>query len=244
MVSARAGMVLPSFKQATKRALASLPVLGQVFVSEEESAQLQQQLDAITIDGKAPATAEDWKSILDALKFQEALEEFHRSELASLIEKEGWCEKEIYDWIGPQKKQRVIRRALLERVSSLWGLKRMAISLNIPEELERACEFRALDSRRGLIASQIQRIGEDLVDAKVVAELSRSFSAEAQSALIRFSQIAGKAKFSRASQPSKMSVRQRRHRQVSDLFSVHRFTHITFRFLSGVYCNTGILRCI
>ena len=41
----------------------------------------------------------------------------------------------------------------------------------------------------------------------------RSFSVDAQSALIRFAQIAGKARFTRNSQPSKMTQRQRRRRQ-------------------------------
>ncbi|CAB9500882.1 Uncharacterized ATP-dependent helicase MG140 [Seminavis robusta] len=213
MVAAKAGMMLPSVKQATKRALASMPVLGQVFAPESSSAELQEQLEAMTIDGKAPESNVKWQEILQALRFEEALEKFHQSELAPLIQNEGWPFQEVYEMVGRDQKQRILRKPLLDLIDRLVSLKKLAIDLNIPEELEQACEFRALDARRGMLASQIQRLAEDLVDAKVVAELSRSFSSEAQSALIRFSQIAGKAKFSRASQPSKMTVRQRRHRQ-------------------------------
>ena len=70
-----------------------------------------------------------------------------------------------------------------------------------------------MDARREMLASRVQDLAVDLVQSTVVMELSHSFSADAQAALIRFAQIAGKAKFSRASQPSKMSQRQRRRRQ-------------------------------
>jgi hypothetical protein len=213
IVAAKAGMILPCMKEATKKALASMPVLGQVFTFGTNSGHEQEQLDAITVDGEAPKTKEDWELVLQALRFEAAIEKLHQTALLPLIRDEAWPEQELYERNGREQQQRSIRSAFLDTLDRLLELKKLANALNIPEELELARDFRALDSRRGLIASQIQRLAEDLVDAKVITELSKSFSAEAQSALIRFSQIAGKAKFSRASQPSKMTIRQRRHRQ-------------------------------
>lgn len=209
VVAAKAGLKLASAKQATKKALSSVPLLGSVFAtSEEESKVLQEQLDAITIEGRPPANEAEWKQVLEVIRFEAALESFHQ-----LVQKEGWPEEALYDCVGEQKQQRIVRSSALESLGQAVCMKELCASLDIADEIESACACSILDARRGIITSQIQRIAEDLVDAKVVTELSRSFSAEAQSALIRFSQIAGKAKFSRSSQPSKMTARQRRHRQ-------------------------------
>jgi hypothetical protein len=104
-------------------------------------------------------------------------------------------------------------REAIELLAMGIEVKRLISKLKASEELERAAECRVLDLQRGKVASQIQHHAEELVDAAVVAELSRSFSPDAQSALIRFAQIAGAAKFSRSSKPSKMTQRQRRRRQ-------------------------------
>lgn len=209
LVAANAGVALSSVKQATRKVLASVPLLGSVFgLSEEESALLQGQLDAITLDGKPPKTKNDWKQVLEVLRFEEEIEKFDQ-----LVKSEGWPETAWYNRVGQKLQQRMIQNNALETLERALILKELAISLSVAEEMQSACKCSILDARRGMISSQMQRLAEDLVDAKVVTELSRSFSAEAQSALIRFSQIAGKARFSRSSQPSKMTVRQRRHRQ-------------------------------
>jgi AAA domain len=209
LVAANAGGKLASVKQATKKALASVPLLGSVFaVSEEDANILQGQFDAITIDGKKPENEAEWQHVLHVLHFEQSITSFHQ-----LVQQEGWPEEAIYNRIGEQKQQRLLRKTVLETLEEALRVKELSLTLDIADEIQSACECSLLDARRGVITSQMQRMAEDLVDAKVVTELSRSFSADAQSALIRFSQIAGKAKFSRSSQPSKMTVRQRRHRQ-------------------------------
>ena len=212
LVSAKAGMPLSSLKLATTKLLASVPLLGSAFSSGQESV-VQGQMATIEIDGRLPTTPEDWKLVLQVLRFEEAIAKFHQNHVEHLVKTEGWPEKEIYDRVGPQRQQRIICKKLLSVFSQVLDLRKLSATLNVSQEVEDASECYALDGRRSLIATQIQSLAEDLVDARVVTELGRTFSPEAQSALIKFSQIAARAKFNRASQPSSMSTRQRRHRQ-------------------------------
>jgi hypothetical protein len=213
VVAARSGVALSSIKQASKKMFASLPLLGSTFGGAKVTALVEEQLGAVTIKGRAPENAEEWKKVLHVLKFEQVIARFHQEKLGGLIQREGWPEAEVYKRIGAQRQQRILNTDTLEMVNQLLQLKDIAKKLDVPKEITLAVECHELDARRSLITSQIQRLAEELVDAKVVSELSRTFSAEAQSALIRFAQIAGKAKFSRSSQASKMTARQRRHRQ-------------------------------
>ena len=211
-VSVKAGVTFASVKLNTQKMLSSVPLFGAAFGSDRNPS-LEQQLAVITIDGRIPTSTDEWKRVLHVMTFEEAIDKFHRSQVEPLLRLEGWPEKDIYEWVGPQQQQRIIRTGLLESVEQGLQLKKLALKLDVAQELESACECYALDTRRSQIASQIQSLAEDLVDARVVTQLSKTFSAEAQSALIRFSQIAGRAKFSRSAQASNMSARQRRHRK-------------------------------
>ena len=211
-VSVKAEVTFASVKLNTKKMLSSMPLLGAAFGANRNSS-LEQQLAAITIDGKAPTNVEEWKKVLHVLTFEEALDKFHHSQLEPMVKLEGWQQGDVYEWVGQQKQQRIISSTFLEAVEQGLRLKQLAVTLEVAEELESACQCYALDTRRSQIASQIQSLAQDLVDARVVTQLSETFSAEAQSALIRFSQIAGRAKFSRSAQASNMSARQRRHRK-------------------------------
>ena len=210
-ISVKAELPLASVKLATKNMLSFMPLLGSAFSGRNPS--LDQLINTITIDGKSPASAEEWRSVLHVLKFEESIAKFHRSRGESLMRHDGCPDDDIYDRVGQNQQQRIIKTSLLEDVEQALNLKQLALELDIEDELESACACYALDTRRSQIASQIQSLAEDLVDARVVTQLSKTFSAEAQSALIRFSQIAGRAKFSRSALPSNMSARQRRHRK-------------------------------
>lgn len=210
-VAAKAGVHLSSLKLATRKMFASVPLVGSAFAWDE--AVVRDQLAEIKIDGRPPSSPDDWKLVLQVLRFEEALEKFHQSHVDHFVQKEGWPQVEIFDRVGPQRLQRVICDSFLALVEEAVELKTLASAMDVSQEMELASECYALDAKRSRITSQIQSLAENLVDAKVVTELGKTFSVEAQSALIRFSQIAARAKFNRSSQPSSMSARQRRHRQ-------------------------------
>jgi hypothetical protein len=211
LVASKAGAMLSYLKNITKGALATMPVLGSTLGMNAHCEDLQGQLTNITINGVPPGSKTDWQLVLRALQRDKAIDIFHREIMVPLFNREGWPTVAFYQ--EAETGRRRFKPEIIGTLSKAAKVKELAYELNIADEVELAVSVRLLDDRRTQITSRIQKLAVDLVDATVVAELSRSFSAEAQSALVKFAQIAGKAKFGRSSQASKMSPRQRRRRQ-------------------------------
>lgn len=204
-VAGLAGKTVSAVANAARKAVAALPIVGSLSGMNHQQIALQQALAQLTLNGETPASPNDWATVLSALTRSQDVDAFEQQELKAFERK--------YDW--PRKELLASNEQIQKFVSNLdkaVRIKEIAWKLNITDKISIAAECRALDAKRSLLSSRAQSLAEELVDASVVAELSRSFSLEAQSALIRFAQIAGKAKFSKASQPSKMSQRQRRRR--------------------------------
>jgi len=201
--SAMAGSSLSQFSMFARKAVASVPVLGRVSGIDMEA--IEMSASQLKFRGSEPSTKSDWCIVVKALERAHALHLFERDVWRVHQQREGWpeidfsCHKELTNL------QQLLDRAIQFQV--------LVKQLNVKEQVEAAAECRLLDATRNKISSQIQQLAEDLADASVVRELSQSFSPEAQSALIQFSQIAGKAKFARSSQASKMTQRQLRRRQ-------------------------------
>ena len=205
-VASEAGSALSVVKNAAEAAVASIPVVGPMSGLQNHLSTVQDMLSNLRINSAAPASKADWGIVLRALKHAKAVSRF---------------EEEV--WKPFERKGEWPRRNFCENPAELADLhavlvcaseaRELAWMLNMGAEVKAATEARTLDTRRGAIVSRMHSLAEELVDCTVVMELSKSFSVEAQSALIRFAQIAGKAKFSRTSQPSKMTQRQRRRRQ-------------------------------
>ena len=210
LAASKAGAMLSYIKNRTKGALATMPVLGSTLGMDTHCEELQGQLTTITINGAPPGSKTDWQLVLQALQRDKAIDTFHREVMVPLFNREGWPTAVFYQEDATRRR---LKPEIIGTLSKAAQVKMLAYELNIADEVELAVSVRLLDDRRTQITSRIQKLAVDLVDATVVAELSRSFSAEAQSALVKFAQIAGKAKFGRASQASKMSPRQRRRRQ-------------------------------
>ena len=208
LVASKAGHLFPYIGNAAKDALASMPVLGSALDLSRH--KLQELVEAIRINKSIPSSRSDWKLVLRALLRDKEIEMFHRTTLQWLSTSDNWPIDLFYE---KQLMRRRIRQEMVNAVEMAARVKELSEDLGLQEEVKLAMEAQSLDIQRTKIVGRIQKMAEELVDAKVVAELSRSFSAEAQSALIKFAQIAGKAKFSRSSQPAKMTVRQRRRRQ-------------------------------
>jgi AAA domain len=206
-VASCAGRVSSLLSNVAKSALASVPVLGSLSGLSEETIRVQERLDSIRIRGNPPVSKEDWKVVLRALIRARAITLFELTTWKPQQYKNAWP---VFPAALANHEIRTIHEIFCKVV--YW--KELAVELDLSSEVESAIESRALDAHRNLLSLQIQRLAEDLVDAEVMEQLSRSFSAEAQSALIRFSQIAGRARFGRSSSSlqSKMSQRQKRRR--------------------------------
>lgn len=202
---AMAGSPVYTLSNAMKSAVASVPLLGSLTGMAEHTAVLQESLERLMVQESQPKAKSEWETVAAALTHSRALHNFVRDTWRTHQRKEGWPELDLFD--------RATLRSLEGMFDKSVEFKELVAKLDASKEVKMALECRSLDSRRSKLAVQIQHMAEELVDATVVTELSRAFSPDAQSALIQFSQIAGKAKFSRSSQPSKMTQRQRRRRQ-------------------------------
>ena len=199
LVACNAGETFSVMKDAASRAVASIPILGSVSGIEEYREQQMQALAAIKINGNSPENKEDWKLVLRALQLDKEVNAFHAESVKRLIERESWPAEEMYD---DTCERRRIRKSFVDLLALAANWKELAWTCNVEGEIELSIEARKLDSRRSKIPPKILHLAENLVEATVVTQLSRMFSPDAQSALIRFAQIAGKAKFSKSSQVS------------------------------------------
>ena len=206
LVASEAGQKISVVANAAKRAVANLPIVGSLSGMDQQQLDLEESLAKLTIHGTKPTTPEDWTVVLTAVKHAQDLNAFIRQEWKEFARKDGWPGTEFLA-------SNANIRKLVRNLDEAARMKELAWKLNVSDKIEIAAECRSLDAKRSLLAARIQSLAAEVVDASVVAELSRSFSVEAQSALIRFAQIAGKAKFTKTSVPSKMSQRQRRRRQ-------------------------------
>jgi hypothetical protein len=180
--------------------IASVPVIGSISGLRQSREELQNAAALLRVRGVEPTTKKDWETAAKALTNAKALHAFdeEHKQYGSVVQ----------DVSSSENKLRELESILVDAVE----LTKLVPNVDALAEAQLCSECRFLDLHRTKITSQIKRIGSELVAAKVLAELCASFSPEAQSALIQFSQVAGKTRFSR-SQPSKMSTRQKRRRQ-------------------------------
>jgi len=206
MALAKSGSSVSSVvSQASRNWVSSLPVLGSLSGMEAQRNQLQEQMDQITLNGVAPSSNDDWVIVAKALKRSQLVSLFKDGPWDYRVKKHGWPSFDFVDTKKVSSCSKVITMAL--------EIKQLESSLSLASEVQKASQCRSLDYQRGRLQSQIRRQAEELVDTSVVAELSKSFSPDAESALIRFAQIAGANKFGKSAKQSKMTQRQRRRRQ-------------------------------
>ena len=197
---------LSAISSSTKLMFAKIPVLGTISGVRQQTNELKEACNRLMINGCAPQTKLDWNVLLEELKRIQALHKFQTDVWAIYRRKDGWPDR---DFLGNLDHLKEFHE-LLEKVITM---KEIEESLNIQEHIKIANENRSFNARRSVLATKLQSLAEELVDATVVAKLSQNFSSDAQSALIRFAQLAGKQNFSQTSKLSKMTVRQRRRRQ-------------------------------
>jgi hypothetical protein len=201
----KAGSLISSLSDSSMHMLGTLPMIGSLSGLNERCKKLTVDVSCLKIRGEEPTTQSDWSSVAGALKLAVTAYRFQTQTWETIRRQHSWPEVDFRD----QESVRELHHCF----SIALELNALLLCLDAKEEIREAADGRVLDRRRSNVSLQLQSLAEELVDSTVVSELSRSFSPDAQSALIQFSQLAGKARFARSSQPSKMSQRQRRKRQ-------------------------------
>lgn len=203
LASAKSGSSLSSLSQITKNAMASLPVIGPSI--EVHNNKLVEEANMIELNHASPESKDDWNVVTRALQHSLAVHTFQDSVWRPMVKEHRWPNFSF-------EEQKVLKEVSASLQSAV-ELKELHLKLDAENAIKTIAESRKLDTVRTQLSKQKRHHSEELADAAVVAELSRSFSPDAQSALIKFAQIAGAAKFSRSAKPSKMTQRQRRRRQ-------------------------------
>ena len=209
LIAAKAGKTLSVLKTATKGALSSIPLVGKNI--ESRMIELQEQVDVITIHGRAPTTVADWQIVLQALQTDQMIHTFHFETLQPLRQREAWPIDSFY--VKDCKRRRFSSEpaAIFQKLARC---KDLCYELGLEKQVESTLECQRLDQQRTSITAKLELLSQELVNATVVCQLSKSFTADAKSALIKFAQISSKAKFSSSStQQNKLTARQRRKRQ-------------------------------
>ncbi|GKY99220.1 hypothetical protein MPSEU_000877400 [Mayamaea pseudoterrestris] len=205
LASSKTGKTFSSISLIAKGNIASIPFVGILTGMGKHLQQLERELSHITIDGVKPTSTEEWMTVARALEHYRVVSRFTKRYWKPRVQQEGWPTINFSSQSAVRSTEAQLRQAV--------KIKRLALQLRIDDHVLIMVNCRALDVQRSRLAQQIQHLAEELVDATVVSALSRSFTPNAQSALVKFAQIAGKAKFNRSSQPSNMTQRQRRRRQ-------------------------------
>lgn len=212
LAASKAGHVLARLKIATKQAIVSVPLVGGKTLQQQRQQSAKEQLKCIRIKGAPPRSKSDWNIVFQALEREKEINYFRQAVLEPLTTREEWPVDAILETRVDGKVR--VKSSIIQIMANVKEVKSMlSVDLHIEDHIQKAVEMRELETRRASLASRIQNLAEDLVACRVVAELSRNFSADAQSALVKFAQVSGKAKFGKSSQPSKMTQRQRRKRQ-------------------------------
>jgi methylglyoxal synthase len=205
-VACKAGSSFSVVTNAAKMAIAHLPLIGPLSGIQQRRSDLNESVNQLMLNGRSPQRKTEWEVVLRALKRVQLVHKFELDVWAVHKQNDGWPRRDFLTNPGEL-------RDLNKMMNTALQLKQIARNLKVEENIRLAVECRSLDTRRSILAAKLQNLAEEIVDATVVAELSCSFSTKAQSALIRFAQLAGKQKFNRGSQLSKMTQRQKRRRQ-------------------------------
>lgn len=198
LVASKAGVATSSVKVASGQMMASIPLLGSLSGMNQGIIRTQEVVDAIKFTGNEPGSTVEWAIVLRALEHSQRMSRFYSQVLQPLIALHQWPEDKIVDTSeGPPKRLYSSFAGWLAMVSQLRDI---AHKQKMDVLVQSAMDCQRLDSRRSRLGQKLRELAEDLAEASVIVQLSRMFSAEAQSALIRFAQIAGKARFSKSTQ--------------------------------------------
>lgn len=203
-VAMMAGSSWSSVKNKASNLVASLPLIGQG--TKDRLNAVEDLASRICLRRKTPMAPSEWAVVLRALRRANDIYEFTNETWKPFESSRGWPS---WEFQGQSKDLQILHGLLQQAVE----FKRLDHQLKLSDRRQAALHARNQDTRRGAIVSRLQQLAEELVDSTVVMELNNSFSVEAQSALIKFAQLAGKAKFNKSANPSKMTARQRRRRQ-------------------------------
>ena len=210
MVASRAGETIPSIRTSLGQFVSSVPFVGNVSGLKVRCSQLTESLGCLLLDNRVPSSISDWAVVCSALRRERDIDEYIRSTVEPLITKYKWP---VNDVLSDNCERRRLCKDFIAWTAKLSELKALVWRHGLTDTREQVDATMQLDFRRAHLASLLPGLLTELVEVNMVAQLSQMFDVEAQRELIRFAQVAARAKFGKSTQLNKLSQRQRRHRQ-------------------------------
>ncbi|KAL7549498.1 hypothetical protein ACHAWF_012762 [Thalassiosira exigua] len=209
-VASQAGFILPTIINTTAQAFSYVPLVGTLSGARTYQDCLSNEVSDIQLCGWSPSNKSDWIVVHNALERDRKHWLFYVDTLQALIEKEEWPRDFVYD---SSKTKLCFHQQFANVLRKVQDARCKQAKLLPPNILDQSAETQLLEARRHKMTKLLQELDQKLVEARVLSELNRAFSPDAQSALLQFAQLAGKARFKSGTQTGKLSARQQRHRQ-------------------------------
>mmetsp|Transcript_19947 Transcript_19947/g.57299 ORF Transcript_19947/g.57299 Transcript_19947/m.57299 type:complete len:1755 (+) Transcript_19947:297-5561(+) len=208
--AARAGGIVPSFTGVAVHAVSSLPLIGSFSGARTYYKRRELEVDDLELSGDVPSSKSDWIIVHSALVRNSQHWSLYEKTISALIDKEGWPRDEVYD---DTKERLCFKERFVDLVRMAGKVRKLQAKTLRQKDFDQPYEAQRLEAQRQKLKQRLEDLDNKLVEARVITQLSSMFSPEAQSALIQFAQLAGKAKFRSNAQASKLTARQQRHRQ-------------------------------
>jgi len=208
--ASRAGGILSSFTGGTVHAVSSLPLVGFYSGARSYHERKELELGDLTLSGDVPSSKSDWAIVHAALRRNSQHWSLYDKILSTLIDKEDWPLDAVYD---NSKEYLSFKENFVDLVRMAGKVRKLQDKTLRQKDFDQPYESQRLEAQRQKLKQRMEDLDNKLVEARVITQLSSMFSPEAQSSLIQFAQLAGKAKFRSNAQASKLTARQQRHRQ-------------------------------
>ncbi|KAL7539561.1 hypothetical protein ACHAXR_009389 [Thalassiosira sp. AJA248-18] len=209
-VATQAGGFLPNLKDTTIQAVSSIPLVGSFTGARNYQERKEHEAGDIKYLGRPPTKKSEWGVVHQVLSHNQKNWELYDATIRNFIENENWPRGEVYD---TSKGKLCFHETFVDTLRKARDVRCKQAKLFCQSDFDQAMEAQNLDAQRHKMVKRLQELDGKLVEARVITKLSKMFSPEAQSALIQFAQLAGKAKFKSNAQASRLTVRQQRHRQ-------------------------------
>ena len=208
--AACAGGFVSSITGGAVHAVSSLPFIGGFTGARSYCNRKELELSQIMLSGSAPSSKEEWSVVHSALVRSSQHWSLYQDKISDLIDNENWPRDEIYD---DAKERLSFKESFVDLVRIAGNVRKLQAKTVRQKDFDQPYEAQKLENQRSKLKQRLEDLDNKLVEARVITQLSSMFSPEAQSALIQFAQLAGKAKFRSNAQAARLTARQQRHRQ-------------------------------
>ena len=194
VVGRKAGYMWSSLSSSLKATVSCIPLVEKISSLKETIEKTDIEIAKIKIGDAPIQTVADWSILYQALDRERRLFHLAREVLKPYSERENWPSDII---TSHDNSCSTVKDSFIEQLNMVVSMKKMASVLGITQFIGDLQFCRQLEMRRKNAVTRLQGISANIVYEKSISKLQNTFSPEAQSALIKFTQLAMKNDFNR-----------------------------------------------